>query len=205
VLKAWGLPRSTFYERRRRPLCLRPPARRGPKTRYSDEDLLAEIRRTIQESPFHGEGHRKVWARLRVREVRTSMRRVLRLMRENDLLAPQRQPQPVEPKRHDGTILAERPNPMWGTDATVGFTVAEGRVAIFAMVDHATAESRAFPSPSAARGLRRWNRSARRCMSSLVASPKAWLAASDSGCTAPDFLDSFFDYRHAAASRASSL
>jgi len=140
VLKAWGLPRSTFYERRRRPLCPRPPARRGPKTRYSDEDLLVEIRRTIQESPFHGEGHRKVWARLRVREVRTSMRRVLRLMRENGLLAPQRQPRPVEPKRHDGTILAERPNQMWGIDATVGFTLAEGRVAIFAMVDHATAE-----------------------------------------------------------------
>jgi len=181
VLKAWGLPRSTFYERRRRPLCPRPPARRGPKTRYSDEDLLAEIRRTIQESPFHGEGHRKVWARLRVREVRTSMRRVLRLMRENDLLAPQRQPQPVEPKRHDGTILAERPNQMWGIDATVGFTVAEGRVAIFAMVDHATAESRAFPSPSAARGLRRWNRSARRCVNSSVVLQKTSLAASDSG------------------------
>ena len=94
---------------------------------------MTEIRRTIQESPFHGEGHRKVWARLRVREVRTSMRRVLRLMRENDLLAPQRQARPVEPKRHDGTILAERPNPMWGIDATVGFTVADGRVTIFAM------------------------------------------------------------------------
>ena len=51
ILKAWGLPRSTFYERRRRPLCPRLPARRGPKTRYSDEDLLAEIRRTIQERP----------------------------------------------------------------------------------------------------------------------------------------------------------
>jgi len=181
VLNAWGLPQSTFYERRRRPLCPRPPARRGPKTCYSDGELLAEIRRTIQESPIHGEGHRKVWARPRVREVHTSMCGGLRLMRENDLLAPQRQPQPVEPKRHDGTILAERPNPMWGIDATVGFTVAEGRVAIFAMVDHATAESRAFPSPSAARGLRRWNRSARRCVNNLAASPKAWLAASDSG------------------------
>ena len=77
---------------------------------------------------------------MRVREVCTSMRRVLRLMRENDLLAPQRQPQPVEPKRHEGTILAERPNPMWGIDATVGITLAEGRVTIFAMVDHAMAE-----------------------------------------------------------------
>ena len=140
MLKAWGLPRSTFYERRRRPLCLRPPARRGPKTRYSDEQLLAEIRRTIQESPFHGEGHRKVWARLRVRVVRTPMRRVLRLMRENDLLEPQRQLQPVEPKRNASTILAERPNQMWGIDAKVGFTLADGRVTIVAKVDHATAE-----------------------------------------------------------------
>ena len=64
MLKAWGLPRSTFHERRRRPLCPRPPARRGPKTRYSDEDLLVEIRRIIQESPFHGESHRKARAAL---------------------------------------------------------------------------------------------------------------------------------------------
>ena len=122
-----------------------------------------------------------MWARLRVRKVRTSMRRVLRMMRDNGLLAPQRQPQPVEPKRHDGTILAERPNQMRGIDATVGFTVAEGRVAIFAMVDHAMAESRAFTSPSAARGLRRWSRSAARCTSSSAGSPKAWPAASDPG------------------------
>jgi len=140
VLKAWGLPRSTFCERRRRPLLLRPLARRGPKTSCSDEDLVAEIRPTTQESPFYGEGHRTVWARLRVREVRSSMRRVLRLVRDNGLPAPQRQPQPVEPKRHDGTILAERPNQMRDIDAMVGFTVAEGRVGIFAMVDHATAE-----------------------------------------------------------------
>jgi len=70
---------------------------------------------------------------------------------------------------------------MWGIGATVGFTVAEGRVAIFAMVDHATAESRAFTSPSAARGSRRWNRSARRCVNSSVVLQKTSLAASDSG------------------------
>lgn len=120
VLKVWGLPRSTFYQRRRLHASPRQPARRGPKTRYTDEQLTGEIRRTIQASPFHGEGHRKVWARLRLAGVRTSLRRVLRLMRQHELLAPQRQPQPVEPKRHEGTILAERPNRMWGIDATAG-------------------------------------------------------------------------------------
>jgi transposase InsO family protein len=63
----------------------------------------------------------------------------LRLMREHGLLAPGRQPQPIEPKRHDGTILAERPNQMWGIDATAGFTAQDGQVAIFAMVDHYSA------------------------------------------------------------------
>jgi len=99
VLKAWGLPRSTFYQRRRCEASPRPPARRGPKTRYTDEQLIGEIRRTVQTSPFHGEGHRKVWARLRLAGVQTTLRRVLRLMREDQLLAPRRQPQPVEPKR----------------------------------------------------------------------------------------------------------
>jgi hypothetical protein len=48
--------------------------------------------------PFHGEGHCKVWARLRVAGVRTSKRRVLRLMRENDLLAPSRVGSPHGPR-----------------------------------------------------------------------------------------------------------
>ncbi|MCS7042052.1 MAG: hypothetical protein NZR01_04610, partial [Bryobacteraceae bacterium] len=55
---------------------LHPLSRRGLKTRYTDGQLVGEIRRTIQASPFHGEGHRKVWARLRLAGVRTSLRRV---------------------------------------------------------------------------------------------------------------------------------
>jgi transposase InsO family protein len=60
-------------------------------------------------------------------------------MREHGLLAPGRPRQPAEPKRHDGTILAERPNQMWGIDATAGLTAQDGQVAIFAMVDHHSA------------------------------------------------------------------
>ena len=130
VLKAWGLPRSTFYERRRPPLCLRPPARRGRKPPYSDEDLQAQIRRTIQESPFHEEGHRKAWARLRVGEVRRSMRSVPRLERENALLALHRQPKCVGPKYHDSTILAQRPTQIWGIDAAVRLTLDEVQAAL---------------------------------------------------------------------------
>ena len=47
-----------------------------------DDALTTAIRGVLASSPFHGEGHRKVWARLRQGGTRTSLRRVLRLMRQ---------------------------------------------------------------------------------------------------------------------------
>jgi transposase InsO family protein len=140
VLRVWELPRSTFYaqrDRRAQPAT----GRRGRTPTLDDAALLAQIRAVIAESPFHGEGHRKIWARLRaLKGVRTSMRRVLRVMREAELLAPARQPEPVVEHPHDGTIVTDRPNVMWGTDATAAVTLGDGAVTIFAAIDHCTAE-----------------------------------------------------------------
>jgi transposase InsO family protein len=105
----------------------------------SDAALTAAIRGVLAASPFHGEGHRKVWARLRHAGTRTSLRRVLRLMRENDLLAPGRAGSPRGPRNHDGTIIPETVDTMWGTDLTATFT-GEGQAAVFIAVDHFTAE-----------------------------------------------------------------
>ena len=88
VLCEWELSRSTFYARQQRARNPIPPQRRGPKTAHTDTELTEAIREEITASPFHGEGHRKLWARLRFRGIRTSKTRVLRLMRENQLLAP---------------------------------------------------------------------------------------------------------------------
>ena len=140
VLAMWGLPRSTFYARQKRVRQPVPLQRRGPKTAHSDAELVEQIRQVIADSPFHGEGHRKLWARLRLRGVRTSKDRVLRLMREHQLLAPQRQIAPVEPNAHEGTIVTEKPNQMWGIDATATVTLADGQVTVFASIDHCTAE-----------------------------------------------------------------
>jgi transposase InsO family protein len=104
-----------------------------------DAELLAAIRAVLAGSPFHGEGHRKIWARLRVAGVRTSKRRVLRLMRESDLLAPSRVGSPRGPRSHDGTIIPETVDTMWGTDLTTTIT-GEGQVAVFIAIDHCSAE-----------------------------------------------------------------
>ena len=90
VCRIWEQARSTFYHANR-PASDEPPKRRGPRPSISDENLLALIRHDLATSPFTGEGHRKVWARLRVRDgVRVARKRVLRLMRENHLLSPHR-------------------------------------------------------------------------------------------------------------------
>ncbi|MDZ7747682.1 MAG: IS3 family transposase [Halofilum sp. (in: g-proteobacteria)] len=141
VAREWGVARSTVYDRRRQAAATAPPAKRGPKTAYSDAALAGSIRETIEDAPFTGEGHRKVWARLRWQHgIRAGRPRVLRLMREQSLLAPQRAGRPHGPQVHDGTIVTEAPDRMWGTDATAAWTPAEGAVTVFALIDHHTLE-----------------------------------------------------------------
>jgi hypothetical protein len=75
-----GSPRSTCYAQHRRQVAPRLTARGGPETGNNDKQLLAEARGSVQEWPFHGEGDRKVSARLRRRYVGTLTRRSAGLM-----------------------------------------------------------------------------------------------------------------------------
>jgi putative transposase len=138
VCHVWRAARATIY-RRRLPHRAEPLRRPGPVGPMPDAALLAAIRAILAASPFYGEGHRKVWARLRVTGVRSSKRRVLRLMRENNLLAPSRVGSPRGPRSHDGTIIPNTVDTMWGTDLTTTIT-GEGLAAVFVAVDHCSAE-----------------------------------------------------------------
>jgi putative transposase len=137
VCRAWRLARSGVY-RHRAPAPSAPRRRPGPVGPMPDAGLVAAIRAVLAASPFQGEGRRKVWARLRQSGIRTSQRRVLRLMRAHDLLAPTRTGAPHGPRSHDGTIIPEAVNKMWGTDLTTTIT-GEGQVAVFVAVDHGSA------------------------------------------------------------------
>jgi transposase InsO family protein len=138
VCRVWRLARSGVY-RHRAPAAAHSPQRHGPVGAMADAELLAAIRAVLAASPFHGEGHRKVWARLRLAGVRTARRRVLRLMKASGLLAPSRVGSPRGPRAHDGTIIPERVDTVWGTDLTTTIT-GEGQVAVFVAVDHCSAE-----------------------------------------------------------------
>jgi len=141
VCRVAGVSRSAAWEARRRRGTSEPLRRRpGPVGAMTDTELLAEIRGVLADSPFVGEGHRKVWARLRrQRGVYTSRKRVLRLTREAGLLAPTAQVRRRAARLHEGKITVEVPDTLWATDATEGWS-AEGRSAIFAIIDHASGE-----------------------------------------------------------------
>ena len=136
VCRVWHRARSSVSARRQ---ATRSPARcrrRGPIGAAPDDVLVAHLRRVLEAAPFHGEGSRKAWAKLRVAGMRTAKERVRRLMREHDLQAPPRAGHTHGPKAHDGTITTEAPDVMGGTDMTATVTVAEGAAVVFVAVDH---------------------------------------------------------------------
>jgi putative transposase len=143
VCRIWEVPRSSFYAAQRPAGTAMPPnptRRRGPRPAVADDVLLAAIRADLARSPWQGEGHRKVWARLRVMDgIRVSRKRVLRLMREHTLLSPHRsraRPEVV----HDRHIITEAPNVMWATDATQIVTAQDGKIWLFGVIEHWNAE-----------------------------------------------------------------
>jgi putative transposase len=146
VCRIFETPRSTFYAHQQRPTLtlVRSPKKRGPKTRIADDALLNLIKDDLATSPFPGEGYRKVWARLRiVKEVRVAPKRVLRLMRENNLLSPHRGRQGAS-HAHNGTIITDAPNIMWGTDGLRVQTVDDNWGWVFVAVEHWNAECVGF-------------------------------------------------------------
>ena len=92
----------------------------------SDATLLEAIQADLDRSPFQGEGHRKVHARLRILDgIRVARTRVLRVLRAHKLLSPHRGRQGTA-RVHAGTIVTQAPNVMWGTDGVRVFTLDDG-------------------------------------------------------------------------------
>ncbi len=140
ICQVWRVARSSVYAAALPAAAGPAPGKRGPKTRVSDADLVATIRGILRETPFHGEGYRKVRARLAHRGLAVGGKRVLRVMRQHHLLAPRRLGSPNGDPAHAGTIITARPDEMWGTDATRFYTEVDGWCWFFGAIDHHTDE-----------------------------------------------------------------
>jgi putative transposase len=139
VCRLWAFPSSTYYAATPQ---IVPDAgqKRGPKTLLDDATLLALIRADLAGSPFKGEGHRKVFGRLRyVGGHRVGRNRILRLMRLHRLLSPHRV-RCAPAKAHDGRITTDAPNVRWATDGAKIWTTEDGWLWLFTTLEHCNAE-----------------------------------------------------------------
>jgi putative transposase len=114
VASTLEVARSNLIERH---TAVRPA--RGPQNRAGDAELLAEIRRLVDQRPSYG--YRRIAALLK-RERRSTgqepvnTKRVYRLMKKHGLLL-QRHTGHRRPRKHDGKVVAIRSNIRWCSDA----------------------------------------------------------------------------------------
>ena len=118
VCAAWGFARSSFYamKSRQQATAERPPAKLRPSPRSSA--LLVAIEADLEASPWEGEGHRGLGSASKVcRGIRTALarKRVLRVMRENNLLSPHRC------RRRGGNPVRSSPMPPTSCGARTAF------------------------------------------------------------------------------------
>jgi len=118
-------------------------AKPGPKGTISDEELVGTIKETIKEIPFHGVGYKKIHARLnrnlQKRGISVGKNRVFRLMQAENLL--NKAPGGSGSSRiHDGSLVTESPDVMWGTDGKKFFNHRDGWCWLFAVIDHFNSE-----------------------------------------------------------------
>ena len=133
VLYIAGLSSAAWYTSSRAKISKQRP---GPKPVISDEELVLAIREDLAASPFHSEGHKKVRARLRRKGMCAGRKRYLRPMKANNLLAPVRPKCNGSSRPHDGKIVTEHPNRMWGTDGKQFWTRQNGLCWFFGTIDH---------------------------------------------------------------------
>ena len=170
VCRHWGVARSTHYARRAALANPSPAtARCGRPPVIADSDLVVQSRAVLRDAEglgWRGAGYRKVWARLRHRGIPTSRERVRRLLRLHGLQAPHRAGKPRGPRHHDGTIIPEAPNRLWGTDATQAATRLEGTATIFVAIDPFMGDIVGMHAARLVRALMPWSQYIRDCKSS---------------------------------------
>lgn len=107
VAKTLEISRASFYYKNKPRL---------KKNKCSDMEMIEKIKQIAAEHPFWG--YRRIWAWLKFRVGKNcSQRKVYNLLKENNLLVPQR-PKKAKRKPTRSKPKATRPRQLWGTDMT---------------------------------------------------------------------------------------
>ncbi len=139
ILRVIDYSSSSYYGHNANEMRTKP----GPKGLISDDELVEKIKETIKQIPFHGTGYKKIHARLnqklREKGISVGKNRVFWLMQSENLL--NRAPGGSGSSRiHDGSLVTDAPDVMWGTDGKKFFNRRDGWCWLFAVIDHFNSE-----------------------------------------------------------------
>ena len=138
ALEVSGLSSAAWYDRRPRKNGTR--HKPGPLPTFSDRQVLKGVRALLHEPVFYGEGYKKLCKRLRTEKgIIVGKERLRRIMSAHDLLCGQRNEPNGSSRTHDGTILTQTPNKLWGYDIKEWRT-ANGKIWMFSIMDHFNSE-----------------------------------------------------------------
>ncbi|MCQ6564123.1 IS3 family transposase [Paenibacillus mendelii] len=136
VLRICDVPRSTYYYRLRHPEQRKPVSTGRPISGYSydkagkvvrDARIKGYLRRLIQ-GPNASFGYRKLTVLLRRRyQLIINKKKVYRLCKELQLLAPQRERRHHVPKKIANNRIVTGPNQLWQLDIKYGYIAGERR------------------------------------------------------------------------------
>ena len=137
VLKVSQLSVGAWYDKRSKKCSKDKP---GPKPRYTDVEILQSLKKYLEAPHFYMEGYKKLKVRLQQESnINVGKERLRRIMAENQLLCNQTNRTNPIGYQHDGKIITERPNELWGMDIKE-FKTCIGKIYLFDIVDHYNSE-----------------------------------------------------------------
>jgi putative transposase len=155
VCRIWGVSRATLYRHRAIANAAndaRPPGRRGPQGAGSDTELLESDPGGDRSLALHRRGlSQDLGAAAGARRAHRGAAGAAD--HEGQRPSCSAAPDTAARHPHDGTIVTEKVDQVWGTDMTQTVTTGEGRAYVFIAVDHCSGE---FVGTHAASGASRW-------------------------------------------------
>jgi len=134
VLRVSGLSSAAWYSKRIRKSS-DAKQKPGPKPKHSDAEVLSALRLLLKNPMFSGEGYKKLKVRLSKTGIEVGKERLLGILSDADLLARPRSEHNGSSRKHDGRIITDAANVMYGCDIKE-WKSAEGKFYMFSIIDH---------------------------------------------------------------------
>lgn len=137
VLEVSQLSVGAWYDKRSKKPTKDKPGRRPTHT---DDEILKVLKAYLDAPLFYMEGYKKLKVRLQEEcNITVGKERLRRIMAENELLCQQKNRTNPIGYQHDGKIITEQPNQLWGMDIKE-FKTCIGKIYVFDIVDHYNSE-----------------------------------------------------------------